>query len=490
MQYFYDGQIRRYVLQTIRALSNFAVRYGDGTLVRVPVMYGDMDRQVATILSQNSENIINSCPRIAVYVTQLTLDREQLRDSTYVGKVHIRERDTDIDPYTGNLIYNTNQGRNYTVERGMPVPYKLSMKADIWAASTEQKLQILEQILILFTPSLEIQTTDNYIDWTSLSILNLSDVIWSSKTLPVGTELPIDVATLMLDAPIWISAPAKVKRLGVITKIITSVYDTVDTTWTGIDALGADPNRGGTTTFTDLLYREITTITDYKIQVYDGKAMLLGAHENVLPRNAPLSIPVKQGLPINWKEVFELYPNNTLTRLSKLFLTQKGGYEVIGTIELDAIDPTILNVEWDVDTYPADDMIITTGDRESGGGRSAGTFDAIIDPQRICPGNGIADLRPGDRFLIIENIGSIVNQNGPSAWKNNDGSDFYATANDIIEWQTTHWAVIFDSASSNDTLIYQTNIYNGKRIQYCWNGMSWVKSFEGEYDKGQWRIEL
>ena len=69
MQFFYDGQIRRYLLQTIRLLSNFVVKYGDGTLKQVPVMYGDSDRQVANINRQNSENKINSAPRIAVYLS-------------------------------------------------------------------------------------------------------------------------------------------------------------------------------------------------------------------------------------------------------------------------------------------------------------------------------------------------------------------------------------------------------------------------------------
>jgi hypothetical protein len=68
MQWFYDGQIRRYLAQTIRVLSNFTVKYGDGTLVRVPVMYGDQDRQVASIIRSNSENKVNSVPRIAVYI--------------------------------------------------------------------------------------------------------------------------------------------------------------------------------------------------------------------------------------------------------------------------------------------------------------------------------------------------------------------------------------------------------------------------------------
>ena len=160
MLHFYDGAIRRYVIQTIRTLSNFTVKYSDGTLVRIPVLYGDPDRQAATIINQNSEYILNSVPRIAVYITQLELDRNRLADATFVGKMHVRERAIYTDPITGNKTYTTYQGRNYTVERLMPTPFKLTMNADIWASNTDKKLQILEQILVLFNPSLELQTTD------------------------------------------------------------------------------------------------------------------------------------------------------------------------------------------------------------------------------------------------------------------------------------------------------------------------------------------
>jgi hypothetical protein len=154
MQHFYDGQLRRYLTQVIRLLSNFVVKYSDGTLVRVPVMYGDQDKQVANIINQNSENTLASSPRIAVYISDLDLARDRLGDSTYVGKINIRERGIDGDSY------NYSQGNNYTVERLMPTPFDLSLKVDIWTASTDQKLQLLEQILTLFNPSLEIQTTD------------------------------------------------------------------------------------------------------------------------------------------------------------------------------------------------------------------------------------------------------------------------------------------------------------------------------------------
>jgi hypothetical protein len=50
--YFFDEQIRRYLLQFTRMVSLFQVEYGrneQGTkdLIRVPVRYGDASRQAA-----------------------------------------------------------------------------------------------------------------------------------------------------------------------------------------------------------------------------------------------------------------------------------------------------------------------------------------------------------------------------------------------------------------------------------------------------------
>lgn len=73
MQYFYDGQIRRYVGQLIRMLSGFKYETEDGKQITVPVMYGDMTRQVASIIRENSENKIPSAPRIAVHLQGLLL---------------------------------------------------------------------------------------------------------------------------------------------------------------------------------------------------------------------------------------------------------------------------------------------------------------------------------------------------------------------------------------------------------------------------------
>lgn len=507
MQFFYDGQIRRYLTQTIRVLSNFVVKYSDGSLHRIPVMYGDADRQAANIIRQNSENSVNSCPRIAVYISDLQLDSERLSDSTYVGKMHFRERDIAVNPITGLPEYTTGQGRNYTVERIMPTPFKLTMKVDIWSASTEQKLQILEQVLVLFNPSLELQTTDNYVDWTSLTVLNLSNVNWSSKTVPVGNDTPIDIATLTLNTPIWLSPPVKVKHLGVITKIITSLYqnnDNIDNQY--IDGLG-QPLIDSTQTVSSELARISVTVTDYSLQIYNNQAVLLRATENTIPREPTLEIPVRQGTPVTWLEVFDKYPGKYVAGSSRLFLTQTNGTSIIGTIAINPVDDTILTVSWDADTLNTNTGIDSSGrldtdpDYQTGTNyrlSSPGTFDAIIDPTTVYPGHGMQNVETGDRFLIVDDISTnkrtydTEQDNNPLTGTLSPGvfawGDFNANANDIIEWTGTQWNVIFNSVQESDTLIYQTNIYTG--VQYVWNGVMWAKSFEGEYRPGSWRIEL
>jgi len=493
MEFFYDGQIRRYITQTIRVFSNFVVKYGDGTLVRIPVMYGDADRQVASIIRNNSENKVNSVPRIAVYVSSFALDRDRLADSSYVGKIHIRERGTQLDstpgsPTYGQMIYNEDQGRQYTVERLMPTPFKLTMKVDIWSSSSEQKLQIMEQLLVLFNPSLELQTTDNYIDWTSLSVLNLNDVTWSSRQVPVGADTPIDIATITVDAPVWISPPAKVKHLGVITKIITSMYENSTTSGTYIEGLGSDP-IGSTTSLSTILDKVVTVQGQNNIEVYGSSVILLHPNESVMP-NEPTAdpAPVRQQPALDWNEFLITAGGNYVAGSSMIYLLQTNGSYVVGTFALNPLDPGKLSVNWNPDSLVTNTGIDSAGLLDSMTGynaaasyraNSTGTFDAIINPLTYNPGT----VSAGTRYLIIEDIGNAANTTPAVAWGN-----LVAHANDIIEWTGTHWNVIFSHSQYTTTMVWQTNIYTG--IQYLWNGVSWVKSYEGEYTADRWKIVL
>ena len=114
MDYFYDGQVRRYLTQFIQIMSNFAYKDAKGQLVRVPVRYGDMTRQVAQILKKNSENTIPSAPFIACYIKDMQYDLTRLQDPTFISKVRVRERafDEDNNEYIDYIKKNYNH-ENY-----------------------------------------------------------------------------------------------------------------------------------------------------------------------------------------------------------------------------------------------------------------------------------------------------------------------------------------------------------------------------------------
>lgn len=463
MRFFYDGQIRRYVVQMIRMLSGFKYQSSDGIVRSVPVMFGDMSRQAANIMNNNSENTVQAVPRIAVYITGLELDRSRLRDQTFVSKMSIRERAIDEN---GNEYLDV-QGRNYTVERIMPTPYKMTLKADIYTSNTEQKLQILEQILVLFNPSLELQTTDNYIDWTSLSVVNLNDINYTSKSIPVGTDDQPDISTLNFDTPIWISAPAKIKKLGIITNIITNIFDESE-----VDNFDFQYGKPMSTVY--------TTIGGFDVLVWANEIKIVNPYGAIDALSGNGSKPIEIAFEdVNWNTVFDFYPNKFRAGVSQIFLNQQSGNRVIGTVSIDDVDPTKLLVSWDQDTYPTNTLVKSTVFQI---GR--GTIDAIIDPTKFDP-RGSRTI--GTRYMILDNIGSSINTDGADAWKNDDGTDFIAAENDLIEWTGSSWEVVLEHTYS-DQVVYTTNLKTG--IQYKLEDGIWIKSFDGEYKAGEWQLIL
>ena len=471
MQHFYDGQIRRYVTQLVRLVSNISYKDGKGALTQIPVVYGDLTRQVGSIIRDNSENKIPSAPRMAVYMTELELDTARLADASYISKVNVREKDYD----DGTQLYLNKQGKNYTVERLMPTPYQLSVNVDIWSTNTEQKLQILEQVLVLFNPSLEIQTTDNYIDWTSLTVVNLEGINFTSRSIPMGTESEIDVATLTLKTPIYISPPAKVKSLGVITNIITNIFNEtiqlVDTDYGMAEVRQVLTSEDGTTTTT----KKIT---------YPNTIGTLGTNYNdfdllVMGNTAQL---VNNGVAgeTTWTSWFEAVPQKYIAGVTQIQLRRKDINTVVsGTVAIDTTDERRLIINWDSDTFPADTIIHgPTGDNNK--------INYIIDPQKSNP----ESLKTaGVRILLLDAIGDSSNTDGADAWKNADNSNFIAGANDIIEWDGSKWHVVFDSSTddSSANIVYTTNLNTG--VQYKFDNDEWILSFEGEYPNGSWLFQ-
>jgi hypothetical protein len=461
VQFFYDEQIRRFLLQFARIFSNFQVEYGrneagiNDTLVRVPVRYGDASRQAQTILQNNSANDMPSTPMMSFYITKMEYDRPRMQEPYFVSTIAVRQRAYDSDTDS----YETTQGNAFTIDRLMPVPYKLTINLDIWTSNTNQKMQLLEQIVVLFNPALEIQSTDNYIDWTSLTVCELDNVNWSSRTIPVNADNPIDIATLTFTVPIWISSPAKVKKLGVVERIIASVFD-------------ANGDASNAVLDNDLLLgtRQVFTPYGYQTLLIGNRLQALRQDQVVNQSNASLTPPDSPPSNLLWHSVIDMY-GVLRPGVSLMQLEQEDGSLVVGTIAYDPTDDRFLLFSVDEDTVPANTLDPVT---------------AVINPLASGPDSGLAPPAFRQRYLLTEDTGS--NNGYAEAWAGSQGQPLVAKANDIIEYNGSRWVVSFDSTSSPDNIQYVTNITTS--TQYEWTGSSWIKSYQGLYPGGAWNLVL
>jgi hypothetical protein len=473
MDFFYDGQVRRYITQFMRIFIGFKTEAGDGTQATVPVMYGDLTRQVANIIKENSENKMPTVPRMACYVTGLELDTKRLSDPSFVSKMNVRERNYSFDS-NGDPQYTQAQGGSYTIERLMPTPFTLSMRCDIWTSNTDQKLQLLEQILVLFNPSLEIQTTDNYIDWTSLTAVYLNNLTFTSRSIPQGVDSDIDVCSVDFTMPIYITPPAKVKKLGVVQNIVANVF-TEQGDVKDINTLVYNTAEANAETRTPAIDYSVLMLKSNNGQPFDYTLTLIDYDEVILNLQR-LGAEFKIGDTIDWNSVLQV-SGQYKAGSNKIFFTQPTGFEVVGTFTVNELDPSKLIVSLDQDTVPTNTVL--------SGVENRGTIDAIVDPTKFDPKTQFETLDSiplGTRYLLLDNI-----VDRPLGWVNKNGETTTMGLNYIVEWDGTAWQVVFSPVSGQDPTYIQ-NLRTG--IQYKWDGTQWLKSFEGEYAPGFWRIEL
>jgi hypothetical protein len=458
-QFFYDEQIRRFLLQFTRIFSNFQVEYGpansdQATLVRVPVRYGDWTRLAQTVNQDNSASALPSTPLMTFYITGMDYDRPRMQEPYFIDRKAVRQRYYDVNTDT----YETAQGNAFTIERLMPVPYKMTLTLDIWTSNTNQKFQIFEQIATLFNPALEIQSTDSFIDWTSLSVVELDQTTWTTRTIPSGTENPIDVMSMRFTLPIWISSPAMVKKLGVVEKIIMSVFDAQG------DAVEAIQNS-------DLLLGTRQKFTPYRYQ-----ALLIGNKLQALKYSAVVDEPNVSTTPPDsppsnefWPAILEMYggfrPGISQIRLDNQWGTTD---QIIATATVDPTDDRFLLLDIDADTVPQNTLP---------------AVNSVIDPLLSGPGSGLPAAVAGQRYLILNDIGNADNTQPGSAW-----GALVAQANDVIEYDGQDWVVTFGSTTNTENIQYMTNITTD--LQYLWTGTAWVKSYEGLYPAGEWSIVI
>lgn len=447
--------MRRFLNQIVRAFSGFKYqtssrRNADGTvtpgsLVVVPAMLASTDSMVAQILKNGSDNIAMTAPMIAVYQTGLTGRREALQNVSHVDTRLVTER--AIDPETGK--YTDKRGRSYAVERPMPRPFEMTVKVDIWTSNMDQKQQLAEQILTVFYPDILIQSSDNALDWTALTSMSIDDIEFTSRSFPIGTD-ELEIMSLTLKLPFWLSPPVKIQAQRIIEQIVANIYDA----HTGADLTG---DLASELTADNFLTRNIITPGDYSVRIENGKAVLLG------PKDLPTD---DDGNPNDWAALLSLYGALRPT-ISRIHLRSDPDlddttHDITGTIQLDENTPNELFFQLDLASLPENTLP---------------PFDAVIDPRVHFPGVQLPTQHNGQSYMVLTSISA------PSqAW-----GGLSAQEGDIISYANGQWYV---STRPSDLPAPQYVLNKNKGNQLRWTGKEWVLTLGGIYAPGMWRLHL
>lgn len=207
MTYFYNKQIKRYITQFLRIFSGMSVATAT-SFIDVPVRYGSSDRVVANVLYKDGTFIAKKVPMISGYLSNIDLNPEAKKSKFHQDNITIRK--------TGSTTPSIST-------RIMGVPYKATMQLSIWASNSDQMFQIIEQIMLMFNPYLTIQKSDNILDWSYLTDVELLSLN-NEQNYPIGVDDNIIVWTLEFTFDMWINFPAK-DQATIIQDVFVRVHD-------------------------------------------------------------------------------------------------------------------------------------------------------------------------------------------------------------------------------------------------------------------------
>lgn len=203
MKFYYDKQVKKYLVQFMNIFQGFQVETGireDGNIkmIDVPVHYGSRDRVSAAILTEHTQNKPIRIPLMSAYLNNLEVANDARKGRG------LEERFSYIPQ--GGIVPEDIK----VVKRRMGNPFRAECQLTIFTSNTDQQLQLLEQILIFFDPSLQIQKSDAPFDHTKISIVDLTGISFD-ETYPAGTEQRVIQSTLTFQFIIWLVPPANVK---------------------------------------------------------------------------------------------------------------------------------------------------------------------------------------------------------------------------------------------------------------------------------------
>lgn len=207
--YYFDNQIKRYVLQFMAIFASMKIQHDDGEFQQINVRYTSADRVSEAILAGNTQNRPPVFPSFSTRIQAIEM-APQLRK----GVGAMRQTVAAGPGYLPNDIEVINQKQ--------PIPYIISMSVDLMATNYQHTFQLLEQIMMLFDPVLQIQTSDSYFDPTVITTVELKGFAIEDN-VPMDTERRIIKINMDFEFPIYISLPVNITN-NLITSIKTNIH--------------------------------------------------------------------------------------------------------------------------------------------------------------------------------------------------------------------------------------------------------------------------
>lgn len=230
--YYYNSQLKKSFVQFMAIFSGLKVGIGKNdnnsatNLIEVPIAFGSRDRVVSYIFQEQTQNKMLRLPAMSAMMTSIRIARDRLAGQNQVRKeVKVRRGGTIPDDLVQHSMLK-------------PVPYEVTMELSINTTNTDNQLQMLEQILLLFNPSLQIQLSDAFGDQSAIMEVELQDIALD-ENYPAGNDQRIISSMLTFTYTLYLSGPVDLRNE--IIKEIQVRFGEIDEFGINVNANNMDP---------------------------------------------------------------------------------------------------------------------------------------------------------------------------------------------------------------------------------------------------------
>lgn len=447
VNYWYNSQIRTIILHTQRLFSNFYISEGKdennkNILRRIPCVFMSSDKSAATIINKNTDTIIQSAPKMILTIQDIKLNNELSSGSAYYEyESEITEK--KFDDSINNYVYEPDN--TYHISRFNPVPIGFVFKLFIVTTNYTQKFQLLEQIRALFNPALELQTSENPLDWTRLTAIVMTGLNWTSRGTMNLDSTTLDTMDMTFEINTNLDLPAIVSHSKIVENIITDIHE------------GSSLEDIWGWNMEDVI-RTYYTPTDTSVIIDKSSIAQL--------------VPTKNY--DNWYKILKTYGIKYNKTKNNVYLhcmlndNIDNRKEIIGQLIIDEKNP--LYAQWIIDDINLPQPNIDD-------------IDAIINPHDFTPKNV-----NGERYLIVEDLGSNSQLWG-QLYDKNDNKITSISKNSIIEYDNK-WKISLDPL--NEPAVYYVRDKSDYKYLYTYNDTYnlWVDVLNKKYRQGYWRLSV